>query len=189
MPRGDGTILDPNVHEAFIRNYAQQRGLDPDFITRLAAAEGLNAWSAANPNAGNNPALSGGRSISYGDFQLNTSNGLGVTARQHGIDPTNPNQWQQADKFAIDYIAQTRDLRPWETNPVAAACRKSRCLHARQLRHRPSSRAYRTCRSSEHHGYFQSIKLSRRPAWECPRVHLASHRGRQQRAEHRQHAQ
>ena len=121
MPRGDGTILDPNVHEAFIRNYAQQRGLDPDFITRLAAAEGLNAWSAANPNAGNNPALSGGRSISYGDFQLNTSNGLGVTARQHGIDPTNPNQWQQADKFAIDYIAQTRDLRPWETNPVAAA--------------------------------------------------------------------
>ena len=44
MPRGDGTILDPNVHEAFIRNYAAQRGLDPDFIARLATAEGLNAW-------------------------------------------------------------------------------------------------------------------------------------------------
>lgn len=121
MARGDGTILDPNVHEAFIRNYAQQRGVDPDFVARLAAAEGLTAWSAANPNAGNNPALSRGRSISYGDFQLNTSNGLGVTARQHGIDPTNPNQWQAADKFAIDYIAQTHDLTPWQTNPVGRA--------------------------------------------------------------------
>ena len=38
MPRGDGTILDPNVHEAFIRNYARQRGVNPDWVAALAAA-------------------------------------------------------------------------------------------------------------------------------------------------------
>ena len=121
MPRGDGTILDPNVHEAFIRNYAAQRGLDPDFIARLATAEGLNAWSAANPSAGSGVDVQSGKPFSFGDFQLNVRDGLGNVARQHGIDPANPNQWQQADKFAIDYIAQTRDLRPWAGDSVAAA--------------------------------------------------------------------
>jgi len=120
MPRGDGTILDPNVHEAFIRNYAQQRGMNPDFIAALAAAEGLNSWSAANPNAGSSIDVQSGKPFSFGDFQLNVRDGLGNTARQHGIDPANPNQWQQADKFAIDYIAQTHDLTPWH-NPVGRA--------------------------------------------------------------------
>ena len=121
MARGDGGILDPNVHEAFIRNYARQRGVNPDWVAALAAAEGLNAWSQSNPNAGNDPRLSGGRSISYGDFQLNVANGLGQMARRYGIDPTDPNQWQAADKFAIDYLASTRDMSPWRTNPVAKA--------------------------------------------------------------------
>jgi hypothetical protein len=121
MARGDGGILDPNVHEAFIRDYARRRGLNPDLIAQLAAAEGLNAWSQSNPNAGNNPSLSGGRSISFGDFQLNVAKGLGQTARQYGIDPTNPNQWQAADKFAIDYLASTHDMTPWQSNRVAKA--------------------------------------------------------------------
>lgn len=120
MARGDGTILDPNVHEAFIRSYAQQRGLNPDFIAALAAAEGLTSWSAANPNAGSSVDVQNGQPFSFGDFQLNVRNGLGNTALAHGIDPRNPNQWQAADKFAIDYIAATHDLNPWKGDAVAA---------------------------------------------------------------------
>jgi len=123
MARGDGTILDPSIHEQFIREYARQRGVNPDWVAALAAHEGMTAWSQSNPNAGNDPSLSGGRSISFGDFQLNVANGLGQVARKYGIDPTDPNQWQAADKFAIDYLASTRDMQPWAVggNPVAKA--------------------------------------------------------------------
>lgn len=114
-----GGILDPATHEAFIRDYARQKGLNPDWLVALAAAEGLRAWSASNPNAGSSIDVASGQPFSFGDFQLNIRNGLGGLALRQGIDPRDPNQWQAADKFAIDYIAATRDLSPWKGDPVA----------------------------------------------------------------------
>jgi len=119
MARGDGGILDPSVHEQFIREYARQKGVNPDWVAAVAAAEGMHAWDQSNPNAASHLASDQALGGSFGDFQLNMS-GLGKQALAAGIDPRDPNQWQNADKFAIDYIARTRDLSPWKGDPVAA---------------------------------------------------------------------
>lgn len=103
-------------HESFIRSYARSRGVNEDLAANIARAEGLNAWSSSNPNAASTVDRdAAGRPFSFGDFQLNTSGGLGALALAHGIDPRDPNQWQLADKFAIDYMAQ-HGVAPWRTD-------------------------------------------------------------------------
>ena len=38
-------------HSQFIIDYAKKIGVDPNLALGIAGAEGLNAWSAKNPNA------------------------------------------------------------------------------------------------------------------------------------------
>lgn len=100
-------------HEAYIRDYAASRGVDPGFAAAVAHGEGLGALSAKNPNSASNVDIdSNGKPFSFGDFQLNVRNGLGNTARAAGIDPADPNQWKAADKFSIDYMAD-HGAQPW----------------------------------------------------------------------------
>ena len=90
------------THEQFIRDYAAKIGLSPEVAVGIANAEGLRAWSSKNPNAGSYVDRTAGVPWSFGDFQLNTRNGMGVDAIKAGIDPRDPNQWQKADMFALD---------------------------------------------------------------------------------------
>ena len=111
-------------HEAFIRDYAQKIGVNPDLAVGVANAEGLRAWSAANPNAGSYVDRTSGVPWSFGDFQLNTRNGMGADALKAGIDPRDPKQWQAADQFALDQM-KSGGLAPWKGDPFAASWMKS----------------------------------------------------------------
>ena len=107
-------------HEAFIRDYAAKIGVNPDQAVAIARAEGLNAWSASNPNAGSYVDRTSGVPWSFGDFQLNTRNGMGVDALKAGIDPRDPNQWQAADQYALDQMKQ-HGVGAWSGDPAAKA--------------------------------------------------------------------
>lgn len=111
-------------HAAFIANYAKQIGLDPNLALGIANAEGLNAWSAKNPNAASGVDVTNGVPWSFGDFQLNVRNGLGTMARQAGIDPADPKQWQAADKFALDQM-KSGGLGPWKGDLAAEAYKRT----------------------------------------------------------------
>ena len=121
-------------HAQFIQDYAKSIGLDPATALGVANAEGLKSWSASNPNAGSTVDVGpDGKPFSFGDFQLNVRNGMGNQAIAAGIDPRDPNQWQAADRFALDQM-KAGGLNPWKgdayvkalqsgqaTPPVAAA--------------------------------------------------------------------
>jgi hypothetical protein len=107
-------------HEQFIRDYAQKIGVNPDLAVGIANAEGLRAWSAKNPNAGSYVDRTNGVPWSFGDFQLNTRNGMGVDALKAGIDPRDPKQWQAADRFAIDQM-KAGGISPWKGDKFAVA--------------------------------------------------------------------
>ena len=111
-------------HAQFITDYAKSIGLDPNLALGIANAEGLKAWSASNPNAASKVDVTNGVPWSFGDFQLNVRNGMGNQARAAGIDPADPNQWQAADKFALNQM-KAGGVGPWKGDPVAAAYLKS----------------------------------------------------------------
>jgi hypothetical protein len=114
-----GQASGPMSHEQFIRDYAAKIGVNPDVAVGVARAEGLNAWSPSNPNAGSYVDRTGGVPWSFGDFQLNTRNGMGVDAQKAGVDPRDPNQWQKADMFALDQM-KAGGLGPWKGDKFAA---------------------------------------------------------------------
>lgn len=108
-------------HAAFIREYAEKIGMDPDWAVRWAASEGLNAWTEKNPNAGSYVDRdANGNAFSYGDFQLNIKNGLGVIARHMGIDPARAEDWKKADMFAMDW-AMKNGISDWRTDAAYRA--------------------------------------------------------------------
>ena len=115
-----GQASGPMSHEQFIRDYAAKIGVNPDQAVAIARAEGLNAWSASNPNAGSYVDRTSGVPWSFGDFQLNTRNGMGVDALKAGIDPRDPNQWQAADQYALDQMKQ-HGVGAWSGDPAAKA--------------------------------------------------------------------
>ena len=105
-------------HSQFIRNYASQIGLNPNVALGVAGAEGLHAWGPNNPNAGSYVDRTNGQPWSFGDFQLNTRNGMGVDAMRAGINPQDPTQWQAADRFALDRM-KAGGLGPWKGDQFA----------------------------------------------------------------------
>jgi D-alanyl-D-alanine carboxypeptidase len=108
-------------HAQFIQDYAKSIGLDPNTALGVANAEGLKAWSAKNPNAGSTVDIGpDGKPFSFGDFQLNVRNGMGNQAIAKGIDPRDPNQWQSADRFAMDQM-KAGGLNPWKGDAYVQA--------------------------------------------------------------------
>jgi hypothetical protein len=107
-------------HSQFITNYAKQIGVDPNLALGIANAEGLHAWSANNPNAASRIDVQNGQPFSFGDFQLNTHPGaMGAQALKAGINPQDPNQWQAADRFALDQL-KAGGAAPWKGDSYAA---------------------------------------------------------------------
>lgn len=107
-------------HAQFIQDYAKSIGLDPNTALGVANAEGLKAWSASNPNAASTVDVENGKPFSFGDFQLNVRNGMGNQAIAKGIDPRDPNQWQAADRFALDQM-KAGGLDPWKGDAYVKA--------------------------------------------------------------------
>lgn len=88
--------------EAYIRQAAILRGIDPDTAVRVARAEG----GLDNPVRQSDVVKGGRREQSYGPFQLLMQGGLGEKALNAGIDPRDPNQWQQGVDFALDHVTR-----------------------------------------------------------------------------------
>ena len=80
----------------YITQAAEKRGIDPAIVLKVVQQE-----SGFNPAAANDKTP---REKSYGLFQLNIQGGLGVHARQKGIEPTDPKQWKQQVDFSLDTI-------------------------------------------------------------------------------------
>lgn len=93
--------------EAYIRQAALTRGIDPDVAVRVAKTEGLGdgIWQS-------NVTLDYGRERSYGPFQLHVapagrSPGLGnAFMEQTGLDPSDPSTWRQGVDFALENAAK-----------------------------------------------------------------------------------
>lgn len=91
--------------EAYIRQAAARRGIDPDIAVRVARSEG----GLSNPVQQSLAKRNGVREPSFGPYQLligggNTGfpAGMGNDALKAGIDPRDPNQWQRGVDFALD---------------------------------------------------------------------------------------
>jgi hypothetical protein len=83
--------------EAYIRQAAQRRGVNPDIAVRVAMSEGgLN-----DPFRQGESMLSYGREQSYGPFQLHMrGGGVGERALKAGIDPRK--DWKRGVDYALD---------------------------------------------------------------------------------------
>lgn len=99
----------PSVQEmeAYIRQAAQARGIDPDIAVRVARSEGLapKTWQS-------NVVLDYGREQSYGPFQLHVAPkgrkpGMGNDfVKATGLNPADPSTWKQGVDFALDNAAK-----------------------------------------------------------------------------------
>ena len=86
------------IIEAYIRQAAIARGIDPDIAVRVARSEG----GLTNPVRQSDVVRDGVREPSFGPFQLYMAGGLGNRALAAGIDPRDPSQWQAGVDFALD---------------------------------------------------------------------------------------
>lgn len=102
---GGTGLPDVSTMEAYIRQSAGQRGIDPDVAVHVARSEGLQrgTWQS-------NVTRKGVREPSFGPYQLlvggrGTSFPEGVGNRfidATGLDPADPVNWQQSIDFALD---------------------------------------------------------------------------------------
>lgn len=88
--------------EAYIRQAAAARGIDPEIAVRVARSEG----GLQNPVRQSDVVKNGVREPSYGPFQLYMNGGLGARALAAGIDPRDPNQWQRGVDYALNEASQ-----------------------------------------------------------------------------------
>jgi hypothetical protein len=88
--------------EAYIRQAAAARGIDPDIAVRVAKSEG----GLQNPVRQSDVVKNGVREPSFGPFQLYMNGGLGSRALAAGIDPRDPNQWRGGVDYALNEAAQ-----------------------------------------------------------------------------------
>jgi hypothetical protein len=103
-----GTQGAPSPIEAYIRQSALQRGIDPDTAVKVARSEG----GLTNPTQQSNYVNNGVRETSFGPFQLRIGGGLGDAALKAGVDPRDPNQWQKGVDFALDQV-KSGGWGPW----------------------------------------------------------------------------
>lgn len=86
--------------EAYIRQAAAQRGIDPEVAIAVAKSEG----GLKDPFRQSDYVKNGVREQSYGPFQLYMAGGLGNKALEAGIDPRK--NWQGGIDFALDQAAK-----------------------------------------------------------------------------------
>lgn len=89
--------------EAYIRQSAIQRGINPDVAVAVARSEGgLQSWNLQSQYRKN-----GVQERSYGPFQLYMDGGLGNRfQKQTGLDPRDPNNGPAGVDFALDVASR-----------------------------------------------------------------------------------
>lgn len=95
--------------EAYIRNKALEKGIDPDIAVQVARTEGLGtSWQS-------NFSYNGQREKSYGDFQLNVDRpgSLGSQfKKEKNLDPSDPANRAAMIDYSLDY-ASKYGWTPW----------------------------------------------------------------------------
>ncbi|MEH2700537.1 hypothetical protein GFL93_12835 [Rhizobium leguminosarum bv. viciae] len=99
-----GSSANPDIAatEAYIREAATKRGIDPETAVKVARSEGLapGVWQSNVMNGGK-------RETSYGPFQLLVGGGLGDKFQKvYGKSPSDPSTLNQQIDFALDEAAQ-----------------------------------------------------------------------------------
>jgi len=120
--------------EAYIRDAATKRGIDPDIAVRVARSEGLGpgVWQS-NVVRGD-----GKRETSYGPFQLLVGGGLGDKfQKMYGKSPSDPSTVNQQIDFALDEAA-TGGWSPWYGAAKVGVGARTGLDQARALGMRPS---------------------------------------------------
>lgn len=101
--------------EAYIRQAAIARGIDPEYAVRVAKSEALNVFDPTKPDRG------GDEGSSFGPFQLHYAGisrsmprpGLGDEfTRATGLNASDPSTWQKQVDFALD-TAKRDGWRQW----------------------------------------------------------------------------
>ena len=99
----------PSDIEAYIRQSAAARGIDPDVAVTVAKSEG----GLKDPTRQSLARKNGVQEPSYGPFQLLVGGGqtgfpagMGNQALAAGIDPRDPANWQKGVDFALDQAKQ-----------------------------------------------------------------------------------
>lgn len=98
---GSTGLPDITAVEAYIREAATQRGVDPEVAVKVARSEGLapGVWQS-------NFVKDGRRETSYGPFQLLEGGGLGDKFKKlYGASPSDPSTVKQQIDFALDEAA------------------------------------------------------------------------------------
>lgn len=96
-PAGAGAFSSQVDKEAFIREQAKARGMDPDVAMKVARSEGFNNFKSSIPGE-----------TSYSAFQLHVTPGgrgghLGDQFRKDtGLDPSDPANERRAIQYALD---------------------------------------------------------------------------------------
>jgi hypothetical protein len=96
--------------EAYVRQAAEARGIDPDIAAKVAKSEGLNSTAAKSNNYQATYVKNGYREPSYGPFQLLVGGpgtgfpkGMGNDfVAKTGLDPADPSTIPQQIDFALD---------------------------------------------------------------------------------------
>ena len=118
-----GSFTSTADEDAFNKAYALSKGVDPNYVHGITAAEGLYAPGANHPSYVDKE--KDGTPFSYGSFQMNVHPGaLGGMARSAGIDPADPAQQMQTNMFAINQLAKG-DASPWRTDKFVEGYRAS----------------------------------------------------------------
>ena len=103
LTRQAGTFAE---QEAYIREAAAKRGIDPNIAIQVARSEGINGYVVGN-NQQSSVVKNGRREESYGPFQLYMGGGLGnKMLSQTGLDPRDPTTWKQQIDFALDHAGK-----------------------------------------------------------------------------------
>jgi hypothetical protein len=100
--------------EAYVRQAAEARGIDPDIAAKVAKSEGLNSTAAKSNNYQATYVKNGYREPSYGPFQLLVGGpgtgfpkGMGNDfVAKTGLDPADPSTIPQQIDFALDGAAR-----------------------------------------------------------------------------------
>ena len=98
-----------NEMEAYIRQQAALRHIDPDVAVRVAQAEALNVFDPTKPDMGGDDHSSFGLyQLHYGGLSKAMPNpGLGDEfTRVTGLDARDPSTWRQQVNFSLDHASR-----------------------------------------------------------------------------------
>lgn len=125
---------DTAATEAYIREAAAKRGIDPEVAVKVARSEGLapGVWQS------NVVRKDGGRETSYGPFQLLVGGGLGDKFQKvYGKSPADPSTLNQQIDFALDEAAQG-GWSPWYGAAKVGVGARTGLDRARPLGYQPA---------------------------------------------------